>query len=271
MQPRKNLLSHLILGAWTLIAAVPFIWLAISSVRDNTQILAQPLGLPSSLDFSNYASAWKQGAIGTGFLNSLIVTLFSVLASILLSAMISYVISRMSRSMLLYTFMTAGIMIPLQAIVIPVFIILRDLHLNNSLLGLILVNTVAGIPLGVLILVGFFSSIPQEMEDAAFVDGASRSLTFFKIILPMAKPGLATVGTLTFINVWNEYLFAFVLNTSQRVKVLTQSIRAVQGTYSTDFGMVTASVMIMVIPLIIFFVFLQEQVIHGLTAGAVKG
>jgi raffinose/stachyose/melibiose transport system permease protein len=130
---------------------------------------------------------------------------------------------------------------------------------------------VAGIPLGVLILVGFFSSIPQEMEDAAFVDGASRSLTFFKIILPMAKPGLATVGTLTYINVWNEYLFAFVLNTSQRVKVLTQSIRAVQGTYSTDFGMVTASVMIMVIPLIIFFVFLQEQVIHGLTAGAVKG
>lgn len=263
--------AHVFLLLFAVTTVTPFLWLGISSFRDNSEILAQPFGLPSAVELSNYISAWTLGAIGRGFVNSLFVTAFAVVATIFISAMTSYVIGRMTRSTILYLYFTVGIMIPLQAIVIPVFVIFRTLGLSNSLFGLVVVNTVAGLPLGVLILVGFFSSLPREMEEAAFVDGASRYQTFFRIVLPMTKPGLATIGTLTFINVWNEYLFAFVLNTTNAVKVLTQSIRAVQGTYSTDFGMVTASVMIMVIPLMIFFVLLQEQVIKGLTAGAVKG
>ena len=271
MKISKNWLSYTFLTLFAGTTVIPFLWLGLSSVRNNNEILGHPIGLPSKIIWGNYSKAWVQGSIGLGFFNSLIVTAFAVVLTMLLASMVSYVIGRMTKSIIAYMYFTVGIMIPLQAIVIPVFIIFRQLGLSNSLTGLILANTIAGLPLGVLILVGFFSGLPKEMEEAAFIDGADRFRTFFQIVLPMAKPGLATVGTLTFINVWNEYLFAFVLNTTNKVRVLTQSIRALQGAYSSDFGLVSASVMIMVIPLMIFFILLQEQVIRGLTAGAVKG
>lgn len=271
MKIAKHGMSYLALTLFAGTTVIPFLWLAVSSIRNNTEILGRPFAFPQRLEWENYATAWTQGAIGRGFVNSLLVTAFAVVLTLLIASMVSYVIGRMTKSNLAYLYFTMGIMVPLQAIVIPVFVIFRQFGLADSLQGLIMVNMVAGLPLAVLILVGFFSSLPKEMEEAAFIDGADRFSTFFRVVMPMTKPGLATVGTLTFINVWNEYLFAYVLNTSNEVKVLTQSIRGLQGAYSTDFGLVSAAVMIMVIPLMVFFVVLQEQVIKGLTAGAVKG
>jgi len=262
---------HAIVGFFAAVALVPFIWVVMSSFKASGAILTTPFSLPEMVQLTNYMNAWRQGGLATGFRNTMIVVPSAVALTLLVTTTASYAIARVYKSTSLYLYFTAGIMVPLHAIVIPVFIMFRELDLTNSLQGLILVNTVAGIPLAVLIMVGFFSGVPDELEEAPYVDGANTAQVFFHIILPMARPGLATVTTLTFINVWNEFLFAVTLNSVHRMWVLTQSIRALQGTFVTDFGLVTAGVMITVLPVMLVFVFLQEYVTRGLTAGAVKG
>jgi raffinose/stachyose/melibiose transport system permease protein len=185
--------------------------------------------------------------------------------------MAAYVLARKWKNPLLLAYFTLGIMIPLQAIVIPSFLIIRNIGLINTRTGLILVYTVSGLSFGIFVLTGFLRTLPCEIEEAALIDGSGFSQTFFRIILPMAKPAMASVGILSFLQYWNEYLFASVLIAKQEYKTLTQGIMALRGPYTTDYGMLTAGLALAIIPLIIVYILLQKQVIEGMTAGAVKG
>ncbi|MBF9016903.1 MULTISPECIES: carbohydrate ABC transporter permease [unclassified Oceanispirochaeta] len=267
----KTRLTHVFLTLLAITMIYPFFWVIISSLKTTDEIFTSAFSLPTSLRFNNYYNAWIKASIGTCFRNSVIVSVIALALTLLFASMAAYVLARKWKNRLLFTYFTLGIMVPLQAIVIPSFIIIRNLGLINTRAGLILIYAVSGISFGIFVLTGFFKTIPVEMEEAAVIDGCGSGTTFFRIILPMAKPALATVGILSFLQYWNEYLFASVLIAKAEYKTLTQGIMALRGPYTTDYGMLTAGLALAIVPLMVAYVILQKQVIEGMTAGAVKG
>jgi len=267
----KSRISRLFLALLAVTMIYPFFWVILSSLKTTDEIFTSAFSLPRTLRFVNYYNAWVEASIGSCFGNSVVVSTIALAATLLFSSMAAYVLARKWKNRLLFGYFTLGIMIPLQAIVIPSFLIIRNLGLINTRTGLILVYTVSGLSFGIFVLAGFFRTIPGEMEEAAVIDGSGFTTTFFRIILPMAKPAMASVGILSFLQYWNEYLFASVLIAKQQYKTLTQGIMALRGPYTTDYGMLTAGLALAIIPLIVVYVLLQKQVIEGMTAGAVKG
>lgn len=263
--------KYCVLLFFAVIDFYPFFWVLLSSFKDNISIMADPLGLPASIDFSSYIRAWRDVKIGVNFLNSIVYSAFGVILIMLLSSMAAFVLTRVWQSKALYGYFTLGIMIPIHAIIIPTFIIMKNLNIYNTRQGFIILITASNLSLAIFILTSFMQSIPVELDEAAYMDGCGYFKMFYKIALPMAKPGLATIGTLTLLNCWNEYLFAYIMLANEKIKTITQGIFALKGRYSTDYATLCAGLMIAIIPMMMFFVAFQEQVIGGMTAGAVKG
>lgn len=249
---------------------LPFVWVALSSVKPDREIYSNSFGLPKVWVWSNYKDAWKGAQVATSFLNSIFYSFTSVALLILVAAMASYILARVWTSKILYNFFALGIMIPIHAVIIPMLMILRRLGLVNTRLGIILAYTVAELSFSIFILVAFMKTIPKEIEEAAQIDGSSRLRTFFQIILPISKPGLATIGTFAFINSWNDLLLALVITSGPKLSTLNLACFNLRGLYVQHYGLITAGLMIMMIPVIVIYIFFQEQLVKGITAGAVK-
>ncbi len=263
--------KYLVLTLFGMTTFYPFIWLFFNAFKEQYEIYSNPFGLPARWLFQNLADAWKMARISTAFMNSILVSFTSVLLIIMMGALASYAISRKMVPKWVYSYFSMGIMIAAHTVLIPTFSILKSMQLFDKPLALILVYTAANVSLAIFILVGFMNSLPIAVEEAATIDGCSRFRTFVRIVLPMSKSGLATVGTLTFLNCWNEYLFAFVIIRSNSFKTLTQSVMGLQGQYASNVAMLCAGLFIAILPVIVMYCLFQEQVIKGLTAGAVKG
>lgn len=262
---------YLFLSVYCLVNLFPLIWVILSSFKTNDEIYASVLSLPARWSLSNYAQAFETGRIGHYMLNSTIVAVPTLVIVLLTGSMAAYVLARVMPNNALYTYFTIGIIIPVHVVVIPTFVLMRTLGLTNSLFALILLYSATSLPLAVFILVGFMKSIPKELEEAAVVDGAGLATVFFRIILPISRPGLAVVGTLTFLYCWNEYLLAVVMISSTDSKTLPQGIYALRGQFSTDYGLLTAGLALSIIPVVVVYVLFQEQFIKGATAGSLKG
>lgn len=263
--------KYLTVTLFSLLAFYPFIWIVLTSFKDNFELYDSPFGLPRGLFVENYVSAWEIANLHVNFINSLLITTVVVFVVLLISSMASYVLCKVWRSSLVYVFLVIGIMIPYHALLIPTFILVKNLGLINTRVSLILVYTAINVSLGVFLLVGFMKSIPHELEEAAFVDGAGRTRVFFSIIFPLSKPGLATVGTLMLLTSWNEFIYANVLISRAAAKTLTQGIAAMQGEYFTNYGMMAAGLMASIVPVTVIYILFQENVIRGMAAGAIKG
>ena len=258
------------LTLYCLASLFPMIWVLLSSFKSNTEIFSAILALPKSWSVDNFIKAWNGAAIGSGMTNTILVTVPTLVIVLLFGSMAAYVLARVMPNQLLYNYFVIGITIPVQVILIPTFVLVRSIGLVNNLFTMVLLYSATSLPLAVFILTGFMRSIPRELDEAAAVDGASYTTTFFKIILPMSRPALAVVGTLTFLYCWNEYLLALVMIASQPLKLLPQSIAALKGQYSVDYGLQMSGLVLAVIPVIIVYILFQEQFIKGATAGAVK-
>jgi len=267
----KSTFRNIVMMLFAISNGLPFLWILVSSFKTNQEIYGKPFSLPSTLIVENYVVAWKAANISQNLVNSLIVSISAVAIALLFGSMAAYILARVKSSLFLYTYFTLGIMVPVHTILIPTFIILKYFDLINTLRGLILVYAVNNLSLAVFILVGFMSSIPREIEEAAILDGCSLPGLFFRIILPLSRPGLATIGILTFLNCWNEYLFAYILISDTKLKTITQGIYALQGAYNTNYGPLTAGLILSILPVILVYMLFQEQVIAGMMAGAVKG
>lgn len=263
--------QYFIVIFYALIAITPFLWIISNSLKDNSEIFASPFALPKGFKISNFAEAWSTAKIGTYFFNSVFVSVLAVGVMLVLAAMASYALCRILPSGKLYTYFTLGIMIPIHAMLIPTFIMLRKVDLLNTRPGLAIVYCAANLSLSIFILVGFMKGLPKELEEAASIDGANIFRIFFSIILPISKPGIATIGTLAFLNTWNDFLYSQVLISSPTLKTLTQGIANLKGQYSTDYGLMCAGLVIAIIPVTVIYILFQEQVVKGMTAGAVKG
>ncbi|MDR6879599.1 carbohydrate ABC transporter permease [Bacillus sp. 3255] len=263
--------------AWSLCVLYPLLWTIFSSLKDNQQFfLGKPWSLPKlPLLWSNFSFVWDKYNFGHNFVNSLVVTLTSTIFGVLLSATTAYVIARFTfrgNGLLYYSYLSY-MMIPTFLGIIPLFFLLNDLHLTNNLFGLMLVYMVTAVPFAVFVLVSFFKSLPSELEESAAIDGASHYGVFFRIMLPLAKPGLMSVAIITVLNIWNEYVFALVLINDPSKYTIPVAIAVMQGEmqYRTEWGPLFAALLISMGPTVVFYSVFQRQITGGMTAGALKG
>lgn len=264
-------IKYLILTVSGVICLYPFLWVVFSSLKDNNAIYGDPFGFPLAPVFENYAAAWQGADIGRNFFNSMFVCLATLVLLILITSMGSYVLTRVWKRPLLALYFSLGIMIPIHALLIPAVLIFKGLHMTDNMGSLILIYAAANISFSMFILNGFFHNIPPELDEAATIDGCSRTQVFFRIILPVAKPGIATVATLAFLNCWNDLLLSLVLISSPEKKTLSMAISALKGSYNTQYGLLCAGFVISIVPVVVMYLLFQKQVIAGMTAGAVKG
>jgi raffinose/stachyose/melibiose transport system permease protein len=265
--------SHAILIVACLLVVAPCYFLLLGSFKSVEEFFASPFGLPHDFGFSNYRQAWTNASISTTIRNSIIVTGSAVVISTAVSCLAAYAIARLPfRGAVFWQLVfVGGLIVPIQLIMIAIFILMRWLHLLGTIYSLILVYSTFGIPLGVLVLVGFFRALPKEISEAATIDGAGHWNTFRLIVLPLAQPAIFTVMILNGVWMWNDFFIALVLATNEKVATLPLGILNFFGVYSTDWGLIFASVVIAALPVVLLYLMMTRRFIAGMTAGSVKG
>jgi len=270
----KSAVKQLILVIASIIWIIPVIQLLLTSFKTPEDIMkTSPLELPKGIQFGNYIGAWNYAHMGILFINSIKLLALSLLITVILSALSSYPIARMKfkGKKIVFLFILAGMMVPIQATVITLFYMVKKMGLINNHLGLALVYSAFAMPMSVFIYSNYMKTIPFEIEESAIVDGCSKYGFFFRILIPLIKPSTATVVINITINVWNDLLIQMLLLTSGSKKTLTSGLAMFRGMYSTQWDLTLASVVIISVPVIIFYIILQKYIISGLSMGAVKG
>ena len=267
--------SYVILYFWTGLTLLLLGWVVLNSLKTNPQLFTDPWGFPNPFNLKSYVHAWSVAKMGSYFLNSIVVVLVSVFATVFIAAMAAYVLARVNfvgNNLLLYAFI-GGMGIPVQLLLVPLFMLLRQFRLLDSHLGLILVYIGISLPFTVFVLTGFFRSLPSEMEEAAAIDGCTEFQVYWKVMLPLASPGLIAAAMFNFITLWNEYLLALVLLTDPDLSTLSLGMYNLKTTmtYTADWAALFAGVVIMMVPSLVIYLLLQRFIIEGLTLGAVKG
>lgn len=274
----KNLRAVLVqtpLWIYFVISVYPLVWMISYSLKNNDEIfVTNPFGFPTHFRIENYITAWSQFNIPRYFINSFVVSTISTLLIIVLALMFSFAIARMRwkfrESVRLY--MTIGMFMPLQVIMIPLAILVRDFHLTNTYGALIVPYVAIGLPFSCLIFYGFMKGIPGELEESACMDGANIYRMFLQIIVPVVTPAIATVAIFQFLSNWNEFMLAYILISDEAMKTLPLGLLFFQGQYSTDWGGMGAVMTIASLPMVIVYLFFSEQVENAMTVGsAVKG
>lgn len=274
---KKIKISTVIIYVYLVLLAMvyifPLLWVLSVSIRSNAEVFKNPFGIPQKLLWENYEVAWTAGKLGIATLNSVIVCGITLVISLFIGAMAAFAIGRMrwkyANTTLAY-FMI-GMMIPVHCVLIPLYVSFSNIQLTNSLGSLILPYITFSLPMTVFILVNFFKSMPGDMFEAACIDGCSIFRCFFKIALPLAKSGLFVTGLMTFVNNWNELLMAMVFISDATKKTLSVSLTYFVGPYSTNYTQMFAAIVIAITPSIIVYSCFSNQIVDGLTAGAVKG
>jgi N-acetylglucosamine transport system permease protein len=260
-------IAHIVLVIWALIVVLPLLWTVFSSFKDSRSILASPFSLPESWNFDNFVRAWTTAGIGRYFMNTVIVVGSALILVMLLGAMCAYVLARYQfpgRTIIYYA-LIAGLTFPLFLAVVPLFFVLKNMGLQGNYLGLIISYVGFALPFTVFFLYAFFRQLPEEIGEAAQIDGAGDFRTFFQVMLPMAKPGLVSIAIFNFLGLWNQFLLPIVLNTDPDKYVLAQGLanmQAQQG-YQTDWSAMFASVTITIIPVLVVYVIFQRQLQGG--------
>ena len=252
----------------------PLIWLVISSLKTNFEFLAaSPFSLPAVPQWQNYVNALTVAGLGRMLLNSVIVGLAATVINVVVASMGAYCISRFrfNGRERIFTLFTAGILVPLNALMVPYFVIINRLGLYNTYGGMILLYCAIGIPMSTFLIRGLMDSIPMELEEAAYIDGCGFFGRFFHIILPLSRTGIVTAATFQFLTCWNEFVFANLIVSSEKLRTIQVGIRYFTNQFSTDYVSMYAAIVISIVPSIIGYVLFQEQIIAGMTSGAVKG
>lgn len=269
----KNAIMWIVLGFFLFYTIAPLVWLVISSLKTNGELMGAPLALPKTLQFQNYKNAFEVSGLGRLFLNSIIVSITATILNVIVSSMASYAIARydFKGKELIFTLISAGIMVPVSALMVPVFILIKNLGLYDTKLALILTYSAMGLPLSIFIIRGFMNTIPRELEEAGVIDGCNFYQIFYKIILPLSRAGIVTAITFQFLYCWNEFIYAMLLTSSQTNRTVQVGIRFFSNQFTTDYTSMFAAITISIIPAIAGYVVFQKQIISGLTSGAVKG
>ncbi len=266
--------SHFVLGLWVFLVVAPLLWTLMTSFKTTSEIFASPFTLPASVQWQNYSDAWTTAGIGNYFFNTVIVVGSSLVIVMLLGSMCAYVLARFEfwGRRLIYYAMLAGLTIPIFLAIVPLFFVLKGFGIVNTLPGLVVSYVAFALPFTVFFMYSFFRTLPYEISEAAAIDGAGEWTTFFSIMLPMARPGLATVAIFNFLGLWNQFLIPVAINTNTKNYVLSQGLAAFasQAGYAVNFGALFAAVVITVVPVLIVYVIFQRQLQGSVSAGTMK-
>nr|MBO2493592.1 sugar ABC transporter permease [Clostridia bacterium] len=269
-----NIVLMIFLSLYALIQIYPLVWLILFSFKNNTEIFGGNVaGLPKVWRWSNYESAIRQANVLLYLRNSVIVTAATIFFVIMLASMAAFAIGRMKwkLSNTTYILIALGMMVPIHAALLPLFIVMKNLNLLNTFWALIIPYTAFGLPVAVSIFVSFMKSIPRELDEAAAIEGCNIYQIYYKVILPLLRPAIATVAIFTFISSWNELMFAITFINKKPFKTLPVGIMSMVGTYVTKWGEIGAGLVIATIPTIIVYLLLSDQVQKSIIAGAIKG
>ncbi|MBR2257702.1 MAG: carbohydrate ABC transporter permease [Blautia sp.] len=268
-----TILIYLFLIFMVVIYLAPVFWIGMTSLKTRPEIYKNPFGWPETLQWGNYKVAWETGKLGIAMLNSLFVCVITLALTMLIGSMAAFAIARMKWKLsgVAMVYILIGMMIPVHCVLIPLFVRFAKLGLSNNLWGLILPYLTFSLPTSVYIMTGFFRSIPNELLESACIDGCSIYKIFFEIALPLSRTGLFVTGLMTFIANWNELLLALVFISDGKKKTLPVALTKFVTPYQTNYDKMFPAIMIAIIPTIIVYTLFSNQIVDGLTTGAVKG
>ncbi|MEK4047949.1 carbohydrate ABC transporter permease [Paenibacillus sp. FSL H8-0048] len=274
-RPLKKSLPHIALLGYLVIVLFPFLFVLFSSVKkDNNAIALNPFGIPKSFEWSNYVEAWVNAKISTYFFNSLYISVLASVVSILLASMFAFAVTRMRQgkwNAILFSLVLIGMLIPNNALMLPIYTIVRKLHILNTHWALIIPYIANAIPFTIIILAAFMRSLPSEIEEAAVMDGLKAPGIFARIIVPLTVPAMVTVFIVNFLGNWNEFLLANYFLSNDELRTLPVGMVQFRDQYQMNYAQMSAGIVYSVVPVIVIYAVLQEKIIEGVTAGSVKG
>lgn len=266
--------AHAPLIIWGAVVSLPLLWMFVSSLKTDREIISIPFGLPAAAQWENFGRAWTNANIGSYFVNTLLVVTGGVALTLLCSAMAAYVIAkfRFVGSQFVYWLFAASMTFPVFLGLVPLFFVASNLGLTNSIAGLILVYAAYSLPFTIFFLMPFFKEIPTEFAEAARIDGAGEIRLFFTIMVPLAKPGLVSMAIFNFLSQWNQYLLPLILVTDEKKFVISQGLVniAVNQGYQSDWGALFAGLSIATMPVLVTYLIFQRRIQSGLTIGGLK-
>jgi multiple sugar transport system permease protein len=252
----------------------PALWLLLTSLKTEAELVSKPISYwPHAASLDNYVRAFTDQPLLRYLGNSLAVAAGATVSSLLVATLAAYAIARLNLRyrQLILTCIVASTMFPLVTLLVPIFETLRNLGLLNTYTALILPYTVLNLPVCTLVLVSFFQSIPKDLENAAMIDGCTRLGALWRVVVPLAAPGVFTAGILAFVNAWDEFLLALSLNSSAGMRTLPVGITLYQGEFSFPWPIISAALVVAIVPIAILIAVFQERVVGGLTQGGIKG
>lgn len=252
----------------------PAVWILLTSLKTEAELVKKPITyLPHDLVLSNYVQAFTDQPLLKYLGNSLAVAAVSTAVALTVAAFAAYAIARLNlrHRQLILTCIVASSMFPLVTLLVPIFETMRNLNLLNTYTALVLPYTVLSLPVCTLVLVGFFQSIPRDLENAAMIDGCTRIGALWRVVVPLAAPGVFTAGILAFVNAWDEFLLALSLNASAAMRTLPVGISLYQGEFTFPWPVISAALVVAIVPIAVLIALFQERVVGGLTQGGLKG
>ena len=266
-------IRYCLLSIFAILIIIPSAIVVLGSSKTDAEVYNKPLALPEKWNLDNFRFLFEVSNVGRSFINSLIVTGFSVLITLVLASMCAFAISRMITvtGKILFSLFAIGLAIPGQVNLVPIFILFNDLHLTNKLSGIVLINVVTTLPISVFILTAFFRELPKEMYEVSEVDGATPFRIYRSIALPLSRPAVGATAIFLFVITWNELLFPLLLITDNDKRTLPLALLSFRGEFFSNYSMIFTAVMVASIPMVAMYLLMQKSFIAGLTAGAVKG
>lgn len=261
--------GYALLAAFTVVQLGPVVLMFMNSLKSDLQVLKHPIGFPKEMLFSNYAEIWERANFSRYMLNSVIVTVCAVAVLLIVASMLAFYLARFDfpwNKVLLVVFLI-GLMVPLRLAVIPIFSMMRELNLLDSLGGLTLVHVAERLSFSVFVLYGFALSVPREIEEAALVDGAGWRTIYLRVFLPLMRPAIGTVAIVSAVSIWNEFFFPLVLIRSEEKRTLPLGLATVMAEFRTEWSLLFAGLTIAAVPIIVLFVLMARQFIDGMTEG----
>jgi multiple sugar transport system permease protein len=252
----------------------PAVWILLTSLKSEAELVSKPISYwPRSASLDNYVAAFTDQPLLRFLANSAIVAGLSTVATLVISALAAYAIARLNlrRRHWILTAIVASSMFPLITLLVPIFETMRALWLLNTYLALVLPYTVLSLPVCTLVLVSFFQSIPRDLENAAMIDGCTRLGALWRVVVPLAAPGVFTAGILSFVNAWDEFLLALSLNSSPMMRTLPVGITLYQTEFVFPWPVISAALIVAIVPIAVLIAVFQERVVGGLTQGGLKG
>ena len=266
-------IQYSVLMAFALLCLIPLFWVASTSLKTTKEVALNPLGPPPVIRLDNYVQAWVVGRFGRYFLNSVIVSIPIVIGTVSLASLAGYGLARFKipGSQLIFYIFLLGLMVPFQSIMIPLFYLLKDIQFIGTYWAMIVPSIALGLPFGIFFMRAFFLGLPYDLADAGKIDGCSDFDVFWRVMLPLAGPGISSLSVFQFMGAWNSFLLPLIYMQKEELRPVVLGLMFFRSQYNQNYPLTMAGATIVMVPIIVVYVIFQRNFIQGLTAGAIKG